>query len=356
MNILQLCKYYPPTLGGIELVEKTITKAHTDLGDNVFIVAFYEESTSQVGAFCEHIKLIREDLFFKSAPINFRFIFDIRSLVIKHQIERVYVHLPNPYMHEVVKSSKAFLQKHRVEVVAVYHSDIVNQKILGKIYNLYFNFTKGFYDKWVCSSQKLWNSSTILKDIAENKKRIIPFCTDGVMTYIERVKFKGKILAVGRLVPYKGFDFLIRAINKTNYQLNIVGNGPEYKKLSELGNNNIVFHRGINDQQKKELFDQCDLLIVSSINRSEAYGMIIVEAFESGVPVISSNINSGVTYLVQHEATGLVFDIENEDQLLKSIKRLENDSHLYSSIARNSKCFFDNELAYPNFLAKIKNI
>lgn len=356
MKVLQLCKYYPPILGGIELVEKTITKAHTDLNDSVVIVSFNKKEGNDVGEFNEKIYLIKQDLFFKSAPINFKFIFKLQALLKEHAINRVYVHLPNPFMHEVVRFSAAFLKKNKIEVVAVYHSDIINQKLLGKLYTLYFSASKKVYDLWICSSQKLWNSSQVLKKIPDDKKKIIPFCTDGVMIYRPREKFKGKLLAVGRLVPYKGFEFLIEVINKTKYELNIIGNGPEFSKLHSMSNKNIVFHRDLNDQQKKDLFNQSDILVVSSINRSEAYGMIVVEAFEAGLPVVASNIDSGLTFLVQHEKTGLVFEIKNEEQLIQAIRRLENDSELYADISKNSKCFFDSELSYDNFRNKIKEI
>jgi glycosyltransferase involved in cell wall biosynthesis len=356
VNILQLCKYYPPILGGIELVEKTITKAHTDLGDNVTIVAFADEKKDLEGEFAESVYLVKQDVFFQSAPINFRFLFNFKDLLKKHSIERIYVHLPNPFMHEILRLNGSYLKKCGIEVVAVYHSDIVNQKVLGRIYDFYFSLSAGVYDKWICSSQKLWDTSTILNKQEKVKQRVIPFCTEEKFEYRERKSFKGKLLAVGRLVPYKGFEFLINAINQTNYELNIIGDGPEFEKLKQIAGKNIILHRRISDEAKKELFDKSDLLVVSSINRAEAYGMIIVEAFEAGLPVVSSNINSGVTFLVQNEKTGLTFEIKNEKELIKSIDRLAGDESLYNQISINTRRFFDSELSYKNFKDKIERL
>ena len=357
MNVLQLCKYYPPILGGIELVEKNITKAHAELKDNVVIVAF---STSPkeilIGEFLETVYSIGQDIFFQSAPISFGFIFAFKNLIIKHKINRIYVHLPNPFMHEVLRISRLFLKKMNIEIVAVYHSDIVNQRFLGKMYNYYFSLSKNIYDYWICSSQKLWNSSPVLNNIDERKKRIVPFCTEGSIAFREREKFQGKLLAVGRLVPYKGFEFLINVINKTNFQLHIVGDGPEFENLKKIAGKNIVLHRRIDDSEKNLLFDQCDLLIVSSVNRAEAYGMIIVEAFEAGLPVVASNLDSGVTFLVQHEVTGLVFETLNEEKLIEQIKRLEQDEELYRRISNNTRVFYDEELSYLQFKLKIEQL
>ena len=73
------------------------------------------------------------------------------------------------------------------------------------------------------------------------------------------------------------------------------------------------------------------------------------------MPVIASNLKSGVTYLVQHEKTGLVFETENSDELIQAVKRLENDERLYQTISINARDFFDSVLSYPHFREKIKN-
>lgn len=356
MNILQLCKYYPPVLGGIELVEKMLTKAHREIGDTVFIAAFADDEKICDGEFLEKIFFIREDFFFRSAPFSLSFILKFKKLLEKHKIERIYVHLPNPFMHEILRFHQSYLKKKGIELVAVYHSDIVNQKILGKFYNAYFSLSKKIYDKWICSSQKLWDSSQILKKLNGDKKRIIPFCTEGKIEYRERKKFSGKLLAVGRLVPYKGFDFLINTINQTNYELNIIGDGPEYKKLKKIAKKNITLHRQISDEEKNRLFNESDILIVSSINRAEAYGMIIVEAFEAGLPVIASNIDSGVTYLVQNKKTGLLYENKNATELLSKIENLKRDNFFYNQLSVGSRYFFDTELSYKNFKDKIQKL
>lgn len=343
-------------MGGIELVEKTITKAHRELKDEVHIIAFAKEKKEFRGEFGEDVININEDLFFKSAPFNFQLIFQLKTIVKTLKIHRIYVHLPNPYMHEVVRYAKMFLKDSGVVVVAVYHSDIVNQKFLGKIYNAYFKLTASTYDLWMCSSEKLWNSSQILNKLKKEQQRIIPFCTDGVINYRARKVFKGKCLAVGRLVPYKGFDFLLDALRDTEFELHIIGNGPELEKLKEKASKNIFLHRHLSDERKSELFNECDVLIVSSINRSEAYGMTIVEAFEAGMPVVASNINSGVTYLAQHEKTGLVFDIKNKEQLLHCLNRLKNEVGLFESLSHNARVFFEEALTFETFKEKIKNI
>ena len=296
-HILQLAKYYPPIYGGIELVEKMLTRAHVELGDKVFIVAFKDQSDfSPNGEFGEKIEWLKTHLELKSALFNWGFFLKFRDYIVHNKIKKIYVHLPNPYMHELVRMNKQFLKDNNIVVHAIYHSDIVNQKFLKFFYNLYFVFTSNVYSSLIVSSDKLWNYSKVLARIPIEKKRVLPFCTEGNMTYIHRTEFKGKLLAIGRLVPYKGFEFLVNAINGTEYELHIIGDGPLIQILQSIKGKNIHLHRKLSEKDKNELIAQSDLLIVSSINQAEAYGMIIVEAFESGMPVVASNLNSGVTF------------------------------------------------------------
>mgnify|MGYP001572651196 CR=1 FL=1 len=173
---------------------------------------------------------------------------------------------------------------------------------------------------------------------------------------IKREKFNGQLLAIGRLVPYKGFEFLIKAINKSNYQLHIIGDGPLYDSLKVIAGKNIFLHRKVDETMKNQLFHQCDLLIVPSINRAEAYGMTIAEAFETGMPVVASNLETGVTWLVQDEKTGLVFDTLNAESLLRAIKKFEDDEIFYQNVSLNTKQFFEENLKYEHFKNKFKNI
>lgn len=98
------------------------------------------------------------------------------------------------------------------------------------------------------------------------------------------------------MVPYKGFEFLIDTFNNTEFDLDIIGNGPLLSKLKSLCASNVKIHHDLNHKSKNELLSSADLLVVGSINRAEAYGMTIVEAFYCEIPVIAPRINTGVTF------------------------------------------------------------
>jgi rhamnosyl/mannosyltransferase len=356
-NILQLSKYYPPILGGIELVAKMLTKAHSKIGDKVFIVAFKNEQTFEsLGEFGEQVEWINADLELKSALFNWSFIFKFRKYLVSNNIQKIYVHLPNPYMHELVRLNRRFLEKRKIVVSAIYHSDIVNQKILRIFYNFYFVHTSSIYKNIIVSSEKLWKSSSVLTQLPVEKMKVIPFCSEGNMSFKQRSNFGGKLLAIGRMVPYKGFEFLINAINESNYELHIIGDGPLYQNLKLIASKNIILHKKLNEIDKNALIAKSDLLIVSSINSSEAYGMIIVEAFESGLPVVASNLNSGVTFLVQNNVTGRVFETLNKESLLSEIRYFQDNSVQYQKVSKNVRDFYEKELSFDCFKERVRNL
>lgn len=347
MKILQLSKFYPPYKGGIELVAKMITKSHIDNGDTISIISFGDSSKTYTGEFSEEVVQIKTQLSFMSTPMNFSKIFSILKQIEVNGYDIIYIHLPNPYMHEISKLIKNLSAK--TKIIGVYHSDIINQKILKGIYNTYFVATSTQYNSFIVSSDNLWRYSSTLKFVSETKKSVIPFCSDESRQFKLRQKFNKKILAIGRFVPYKGFEFLIRALNDTSYDLSIIGDGPEYEKLKSIAAKNIHFLGRVDEDEKTKQLLENDLLVVSSLNKSEAYGMIIVEAFQAGLPVVAPNINSGVTFLCKHKERGLVYKIADKESLLSSLRFLEDSDDRYQDFSKMARAFYEKELSYEVF-------
>ena len=81
------------------------------------------------------------------------------------------------------------MKKNQIKLSAIYHSDLVNQKRLGPIYDRYFRATMGIYDEVISSSQKLINSSKILTRFNKDDLKVVPFCTDGQIEFKQRNNF-----------------------------------------------------------------------------------------------------------------------------------------------------------------------
>jgi rhamnosyl/mannosyltransferase len=352
MNVLQLSKYYPPVKGGIETVAAQFSRAHQELGDQCFIISFGENESSYIGHFKETVGQIKQDFFIASTPISFNFHKHFLEFIIKNKIELIYVHLPNPYMHQLLFCLR---DKIKAQIIGIYHSDIVNQKYLGPLYMSYFKFTSNLYHKFICSSENLKMSSAFLKKF-QKKVYSLPFPVNNNSNPCLKTKGKGEFLYIGRLVPYKGLEFLIKSFSKTPFKLTIIGDGPLRDKLKKGASTKIKFLGEVTEEKKQELFNTLDALILSSINNSEAYGMVLAEALERGMPVIAPNIPTGVTFLARNKETGLTFEILNEEELIYCLNEMQGNQNLYGKLSMNARRFYEETLTPEVFIKKLDQI
>jgi len=160
-----------------------------------------------------------------------------------------------------------------------------------------------------------------------------------------------KILAVGRLSKEKGFDILVDAVRilvegGVKVKCDIFGDGPERTKLLSQINkyklSNIIQLLGVSDKVRY-IMPLYDLLVVPS--RMESFGIVVLEAYDAGVPVIASNI-PGLNEIVQPGKTGLLFAAEDVESLVEKILYLRNSSELRRLLIMQAKEFVKSY--YPN--------
>jgi rhamnosyl/mannosyltransferase len=124
---------------------------------------------------------------------------------------------------------------------------------------------------------------------------------------IHKVYGERIIVAVGRLVPYKGFDVLIRAMKAVDAKLLLIGSGPQERQLMELRNSERL-------QNKIEILSRvehvapyyraADVFVLPSLTRAEAFGLVQVEAMALGLPVVNTYLDSGVPEVSVDGVTG----------------------------------------------------
>ena len=357
MKILQLSKYYPPTLGGLELVAEFFSRASVLLKNEVTVIALGQTTKNYTGRFGEKVLQSKEDIKLNSSPFSLRYFLNVRKEILENRPDVIFLHLPHPYSHEIAKWIKSSSLNKNLKIVGVFHSDVVKQVHLKDAYNFHFKRHIDIYDYFVCSSKNLKNSSEILSSLPDEKVKIIPFCVDhtNIGKPVSRPeKFQAKFITIGRLVPYKGYEFLINCFNSLPYDLTIIGSGPLNKELQKLANYNIKFLGEVSEEQKFSLLNTHDALIMSSINKAEAYGMTIVEAFSLGLPVIAADIDTGVSFLVNHDKTGLKFKVQDEASLKQQIRRFESDPQLRKALSQQGYEFFQKDLNFGAFCANLE--
>lgn len=226
--------------------------------------------------------------------------------------------------------------------VLTYISDVVRQRWLGAAYAPLMWRTMREMQIVVANCPAYVRSSPVLSHPSiRDKVRVIPlgidertypkFGDDRVFGRIGINKNEPYFLFIGVLRYYKGIDFLIRAAKHLRAPVVVAGSGPEgirlVKLAAETGARKVIFSGQITETEKVALLKHCRALVLPSHLRSEAYGMVLVEASMFGRPLISCEIGTGTSFVNSHEETGLVVPPENPDALLDAMNTLlSNDS------------------------------
>ena len=141
------------------------------------------------------------------------------------------------------------------------------------------------------------------------------------------------MLLAGRLGPNNGVDILVRALSPTSARAVIVGEGPIRGRLERRARDTgaadrVHFAGAVSDPELAALYHACDLFVLPSVTRAEAFGMVQIEAMACGKPVVSTAVPSGVPWVNQHGCTGLVVPPGDPGALAAAIESLAADPSL----------------------------
>ena len=335
-KLLIIGKYFDPFKGGIETVtsfQRNILNSY--IGTKVDFIFFSNLNSSKKGYF-----------FFKyfnifSQPISFSIFFWLKKNL--HNYELVEIHTPNPLIMVYIN----LLSNFKTKLIIHYHSDIVNQKFLLQLFNSQIIKCLNNSHYIISTSHKYYKNSSYLKDL---KKKIIvipPVIDENKFTYKNNHnKSEGlfNLLSVGRFVEYKGFEYLIESMRflPKNFKLTLIGNGKLYDKYIRLIKKFNLFEsvkikNDLSDQKLNDEYLNCNLFILPSINKSEAFGIVLLEALYLGKPLLTANLDdSGVTEINDNKITGIYFNKKDPLDLSRKIIKM------YNLISKN--CFNENNL------------
>jgi glycosyltransferase involved in cell wall biosynthesis len=313
MRVLHFSKtYFPDTFGGVEQVINQIARGSARLGVECDVLALSragDPATIRIDGHLVH--RVRHDFEIASNAFSFSAFSEFARLAKKTDV--VHFHFPWPFMDLV-----HFATRVGKPTVVTYHSDIIRQKRLLKIYAPLKRRFLGSVDRIVATSPNYVETSDVLGRFAD-KVSIIPIGLDrasypppGADRLAHWRKQVGSrfFLFVGMLRYYKGLHILLEAAQGTDYPIVIVGAGPIEQELKaqavRLGLRNIHFLGQQSDADKVALLTLCYGVVFPSHLRSEAFGISLLEGAMFGKPMISSEIGTGTTYINVADDTGLV--------------------------------------------------
>lgn len=337
MNILQVYRtYFPDPPGGLQEVIRQIGLNTINYNVNTRIFTLSPNPAPFSLEFPEgEVIRSRETIEIASCNVSLTCLPEFRRQV--EWADVVHYHFPWPFADAL-----HFLGQVQKPTVLTYHSDIVRQQGLLKLYYpLMIRFLNSV-DTIVATSQNYVESSPILQKF-KKKVSVIPIGVSD-FEYLHgdyppvqpnlpaRFREKGYFLFVGMLRYYKGLHFLLDALVGTDVHCVIVGTGPEEEALKQkavhLNLTNLHFAGPVDDATKRYFLESCSGVVFPSHLRSEAYGVSLLEGAIYGKPLISCDIGTGTSFVNAHNESGLVIPAENPPALRASLERLDSDKDL----------------------------
>jgi rhamnosyl/mannosyltransferase len=343
MKVLQVNKLYYPHIGGVENHVRELVLAIKDRVEVKVLVA----STGPIGRteLIDGVEVTKVASLgrLRSSPIVPTFGPWLRRL----KSDIFHFHFPFP------TGELAYLRALPPgKLVVTYHSDIIRQRLLLRLYAPYLRKFLNFADRIIASSPNMVEHSPFLHDFQE-KCTVVPFgvdlrkfeMTSEIKEKVSQLRTKygpRMILFLGRLIYYKGLEHLVVAMKEIDANLVIAGSGPlehELRKMvSESGlRRKVDFVSQPRDEDIPAYYHACDVFVLPSVERSEAFGIVQLEAMACGKPVVSTNLPTGVPFVNLDEETGLIVPPRSSTALADAVNRLLEDESLRTKLGAQGR-------------------
>ena len=346
MKILQLGKFYP-VRGGVEKVMYDLTVGLSERGIYCdMLCASTEDYPAETIVLNEYAKVMVMPTAMKLAATMLAPAMIKRLRQIAQYYDVVHIHHPDP-----MAALALYMSGYKGKVLLHWHADILKQKALLKLYEPLQAWLIKRADRIVGTSPVYVAESPFLKAV-QDKVNYIPIGIRELASDTEKVDaIRGKyvnktiIFSLGRLVEYKGYEYLIRsaALLDDSFHILIGGKGPLeghlMKLIGELGVANKVSLLGyIADEDMGSYYKAADIFCLSSIWKTEAFAIVQLEAMAFGKPIVSAHIpESGVSWVNQDGSSGLQVQRESPQELADAFKKIADDSSLYQRLAVGSR-------------------
>ena len=344
MRVLHFYKtYYPDSVGGVEQAIRQMCVGTGRLGVTNVVLTPTREKDVQPFEFEGHtVHRVPLDFEISSTGFSFAALRELARLAAEADV--VHYHFPWPFM-----DLAHFVARVRKPTVVTYHSDIVRQKQLLRLYQpLKHRFLQSV-DTIVATSPNYMASSAVL-DRYRDKTRVITYGLDKDIYPLPEAERLAKwralagdrfFLFVGVLRYYKGLHILLDAMANTDYPVVIVGAGPIEQELKahaeRLGLTHVMFVGALDDADKVALLTLCYAVAFPSHLRSEAFGISLLEGAMYGKPMISSEIGTGTTYINIDGETGLVVPPSDAQAFGDAMRTLWDNPEMAQAMGRRAE-------------------
>ncbi|MFZ1086602.1 MAG: glycosyltransferase [Terracidiphilus sp.] len=331
-RISHIGKFYPPHMGGIEIYLQDLVREQA------------RDCRVRVVVASDDIRSIQEskdgaDLFrlgclgsIKSMPVCPALLWHMG----RAQADIIHMHMPNP------AAAFAYLMSRcRIPLVLTHHSDTMGRANIRRLSEPFVQRTMRRASRIIVTSKRYADTSKELETHL-GKTVVVPLGIDSAKFEAAERDAVGKIqsiygprfiLAIGRLVLFKGFEILIKAMRNVPGNLVLVGDGPQRRHLEDVARScnlsgRVFFTGQIDNSQIVNYLAAADIFAMPSISRAESFGIVQLEAMAAGLPVVNTNIESGVPEVSLDGITGITVPPGDSISLANALNLLLSDREL----------------------------
>lgn len=350
LRVLHVGKFFPPYLGGMEVFLADLIHEQQRQGIDAHAIV-HGAPQSDDPPWLERVP-VQFNLVY--APIAFGFRRALGQAIRRLQPDVLHLHMPNNSALWALTLPAA----RKVPWVIHWHSDVVVSNIKWSValaYMLYRPFEQALLER---SQQVFATSPPYLEASAalrpwRDKCEVVPLginlnqtpCTTPTHTAPSwRADTKLRLLSIGRLTYYKGFETLIQAVAPlSGVELLIAGDGELRESLQALIHSTtpenaasaVRLLGAVDDAQKHALLAQCDLFCLASRERTEAFGIVLLEAMQHTRPCLVTDLpGSGMPWVVAHAHAGHHVPFEDVGAWRSAIARLQHDAALRTRLGQ----------------------
>jgi rhamnosyl/mannosyltransferase len=343
---LQLGKAFPPVkaLGGVEKVIELFYYGLNRVDITCDVLGVNDKYQFVIDNYCKNGIVYREKLLRRAMSTFLSVHLITRLSRVAHEYDIIHVHHPDPMSFLAL-----FFVRPKAKLVIHWHSDIIKQKFGYFFFRTLERWVLRQADLILCTSPKYYSSNDILKPYLEKVNYLpIGFKLDianrneDLSNSIEEEKNdRSQIIFIGRLVYYKGGSNM-DALRKLTIELDV-----EHR---------VLFLGNLNDADKLAYLKTSDLLVLPSIFRTEAYGIVQVEAMAHGIPVVSTEIDgSGVDWVNMNGKSGITVPICDEKSLAKAIDQIIQNSKLKLKLSKGALRRYQTEFTEDKMIGNLVN-
>lgn len=343
MRVLHIGKFYPPTAGGIETFTAILARQQVADGDAVMVLAHTGARSWHTRQRSDGAVSVREVARWGQlayAPLSPGFPWHLARSIAQHRPDLLHIHVPNTSAFAALAVPAA----RRLPWVVHWHADIPLDSA-SRLLRIAYPFYRPWEQALLRRADSIIATSSAYRDASHalarwhGKTTVVPLALDAAVPAGtgEALWPAGmrRLLAVGRLSHYKGFEVLLDSLVRLpDSALLLIGSGERETALrarvTELGLGARVRMTGhVDDVILQRAYAQAEIFCLPSLDRAEAFGMVLLEAMRAGLPCVASAIpGSGVGEVVADGQTGLLAPPGDADALAAALDRLGSDASM----------------------------